>query len=249
MAKKGFYAKDGSALPAVTKILDRFKESGALIGWAWKVGRAGQTMRDYRDPAQAAGKIAHALIHAEGLGRHPVVPDAVQLGVTADQYAAALAQAQVGLDGFTTWASAVGFTVVASEVDMVSELHRYGARLDAVARLRAGGPEPELLVCDWKLASGVYLDHLLQLAAERQLAIENGHAVQPDGVLLLTIDKETGACSPTRWSAAVIEDAYQMFLRLRNAWAFDVRLQAVLKPVAERWQQVTRPGRWCWTPW
>jgi hypothetical protein len=36
---------DGTRVPSVTEILSRFKEGGALIHWAWRLGMEGE---DYR---------------------------------------------------------------------------------------------------------------------------------------------------------------------------------------------------------
>ena len=52
----------GTRLPGTTTIINRFKESGGLIHWAWTVGRDGGDYRKARDKAADAGTIAHDMI-------------------------------------------------------------------------------------------------------------------------------------------------------------------------------------------
>lgn len=217
---------DGTVVPGITTILNRFKDSGALINWAWRVGKAGEDLRGYRDPAAAAGKISHALIDAHNKSQAPRIPTAVELGVDSDVYKVALQQAQKGFDGFKDWSEREEFSVVHSEMAIVSTEHRFGGVLDAIGRWHG-----LRIVADWKLASGVYLDHLLQLAAERVLA-EQKKPDEPPGVLLLQIDKETGECIPHTWSDDVLDEAFQMFMALRRAYSFDAKLQGVCREVA-----------------
>jgi len=217
---------DGTAVPAVTSIINRFKDSGALINWAWRVGKAGEDLRGYRDPAAAAGKITHALIDANNKSQAPRIPTSVELGVDPDVYKVAVLQGNNGFEEFKAWAERELFTVVHSEIAIVSSEYRFGGVLDAIGRWRG-----RRVVADWKLASGVYLDHLLQLAAERVLAIQKKPDEPPD-VLLLQIDKETGECIPHTWSTEILDEAFEMFMALRRAYSFDAKLQAVCKEVA-----------------
>jgi hypothetical protein len=60
----GYYLADGTRVPSVTTIIGRFKESGALIHWAWSIGRAGKDYREERDKAADAGTMAHAAVAA-----------------------------------------------------------------------------------------------------------------------------------------------------------------------------------------
>lgn len=217
---------DGTVVPAITTIVNRFKDSGALINWAWRVGKAGEDLRGFRDPAAASGKVAHALIDAHNKGQAPRIPTAMELGVDPDVYKVALLQGQHGFLGFKDWAEREEFTVVHSEISLVSSEYRFGGVLDAIGRWRG-----RQVVADWKLASGVYLDHLLQLAAERVLARQR-KPDDPTDVLLLQIDKESGECIPHTWSDEILDEAFEMFMALRRAYSFDAKLQGVCREVA-----------------
>lgn len=64
---KGGYRVDGKRVPSVTTILNRFKDSGALMYWAFSQGQAYERgeidgLYSKRDEAAEAGTIAHALV-------------------------------------------------------------------------------------------------------------------------------------------------------------------------------------------
>src|SRR5262245_51951473 len=56
--------KMGRRLPSVTTILSRFKDSGALIHWAWSEGIEGRDYRETRSKAAVAGSLAHQMVEA-----------------------------------------------------------------------------------------------------------------------------------------------------------------------------------------
>ena len=64
--KGGYKNKDGKRVPGVTTIINRFKDSGGLMWWAFEQGKAAErgeigSLYDKRDEAAEAGTIAHNL--------------------------------------------------------------------------------------------------------------------------------------------------------------------------------------------
>ena len=57
----GKYELDGRLLPGTTTIIGKFKNSGALIHWAWKQGVEGLDYRETRDTAGKQGTSVHYL--------------------------------------------------------------------------------------------------------------------------------------------------------------------------------------------
>ena len=57
----GKYELDGKLLPGTTTIIGKFKNSGALIHWAWKQGMDGIDYRETRDQAGEQGTSVHYL--------------------------------------------------------------------------------------------------------------------------------------------------------------------------------------------
>lgn len=198
-------------MPAVTTILNRFKESGALIHWAWTVGKAGKNLRGARE--MTVGTIVEHMIEDHLLGQQRPLPVASQSDID---------RARKCFDGFKTWAAEHDVQVARTQLKLVSNIHRFTGTLDAVALI-----DGRATIVDWKAAGGVYLDHLLQLAAYRILFQENAlpELATPDHATLVRIDKESGEVDPREWDAATLERAGEMFLTLRKAYDMDKALK------------------------
>lgn len=146
---KDGYKLNGRSVPGVTTILNRFKESGALIHWAWKQGMEGRDYREAKQAAADAGTLAHAMIEAHIRGRSFTMPPG-----TAPDIAE---RAERAFAAFLRWAATFRFEPRETEVSLVSEKHRFGGTLDVVAL--DGG----LCIGDFKTSKDIYFDHLLQL--------------------------------------------------------------------------------------
>ena len=57
--------EDGTRVPGVTTITNKFKDSGGLIHWAWQCGIDGVDYRAKRDEAGDVGHLAHAAVDAD----------------------------------------------------------------------------------------------------------------------------------------------------------------------------------------
>lgn len=169
MPTSPYFAKDGTALPGTTTILGRFKESSGLLQWACKVGYqqglAKERMNLYakRDEAADIGTYVHALVewHINGeMGDRPA-PDPKLTAADA-------ARGVNGYEQFLKWEKRTRLYIVSWEKPLVSEQYRFGGTPDALFEF-----ENEVAMGDWKTASGVYSDNLLQLAAYTLLWEEN----------------------------------------------------------------------------
>ena len=140
----------GARVPSVTTILSRFKESGGLLYWANQAGLDGKTLDEARAPAATAGTMAHDLVEAHINKR--ALPE-----LQGD--AAVIAKAKAAFDAYLTWAEMYKLEIRHTEVSLVSNVHGFGGRLDAI-----GANGDGLVLLDWKCANAVYADYLLQLA-------------------------------------------------------------------------------------
>lgn len=214
--KGGYRTADGQRVPGTTTITGRFKESGGLIYWAWNEGREGRDYRDTSGAAATAGTLCHEMIEAKLLGQEWQPPSAEKLEVTETTYREILAGAEQGFAGFRAWYEATKIEIVATEASMVSERHRFGGTLDAVAYL-AG----KLYLLDWKAANGIYADYLCQVAAYRILWEENNPGDKLSGAQLLRVSKQSGAFHHHGWPLSVIDKAGAQFLLFRQAYELD----------------------------
>lgn len=198
---KGYFLNNGDRVPSVTTVLGRFKESGGLIHWAWKLGMEGKDYRQVRDAAADAGTLAHAAVD-DWIHKRPVTfigePDVC-------------AKAQVAFGAFLEWAQQTQLVATHTEMPLISERYKFGGTFDAllVKGKRAMG--------DWKSSNAIYGDYLAQVAAYGILWEENFPDQPIDGGFhLLRFDKEYGDFHQHWWSE--LEAGKRFFLNLREAF-------------------------------
>jgi predicted RecB family nuclease len=215
MATRKASSPRAEKLPSVSAIINRFKESGALIGWAYKMGKEGRDLRAARE--LTVGVIVEQMIEAHLLGQAAPAPP-------SEATAADVERARVAFSGFASWATANEVELLERQVEFTSHAHRFTGRVDALIRLRG-----ERVIADWKVTSGVFLDHLLQLAAYR-IALRglDGDAA-PKRAALIHISKDAGLVTPHEWDDETLSTAEQMFLTLRAAWDLDKALKPIFK--------------------
>ncbi len=215
--KQGYRLADGTRVPSVTTIISRFKDSGALMKWAYTTGREHGFTEGrggiaptslYEVPGKAAdiGTAAHSMVEASIKGEHPeMVQDYINLSVD-DRIKAKNAFAM-----YEEWAAQSSLVIVEQEMYLVSEKHRFGGTPDAIGEI-AG----KLCLVDWKTSNGVYSDYLLQLAAYRVLWDENN----PDRPL-------TGGSHLCRFAKEFCDFAHHYYAELDDAWTmFELLLKA-----------------------
>lgn len=219
--RQGYRTKDGKKVPSVTTILSRFKDSGALMKWAYDTGREHGYLEASGKPAPASlyevsskaadiGTAAHAMVEVSICGGNPHTA-ATYLELCAEDQQ----KAENAFSMYQAWANQSKLEILEQEMALVSEKHRFAGTPDAIGRI-----DGELCLVDWKTSNGVYSDYLLQLAAYRLLWEENN----PDrpltgGFHLCRFAKEFGDFAHHYYRD--LSDALEMFLHLRAAYDFD----------------------------
>ena len=206
--KAGYFLKDGTRVPGVTTILGRFKDAGSLIHWAWEQGRSGLDYRETRDAAGSAGTLAHAMVEADIHGCRFVMPD-----VPGDVQE----KAQQAYAMYCEWAAQTKLEPMVTELQLVSEQHRYGGTLDVIL---VGGRR---LLGDWKTSNAIYPEHLIQLAAYGALWKENRPQEPIEGYQIMRFSKHHPDFEERRFRD--LDDAWQMFLALRRAYELDKKVR------------------------
>src|SRR5688572_17778156 len=154
----GYHTADGARIPSVSTILARFKESGGLMQWAFQQGRDGKAHL-YEEASKAAdiGTCAHHMVELRMQGRpdtelteylNVTLPDPMMQGKALSAFGA-----------YEAWAKNFDVRVVAQEVQLVSEQHRFGGTPDFI-----GVVGNELALFDIKTSNSVYADYLVQVA-------------------------------------------------------------------------------------
>ena len=147
--------KSGAKVPGVTTVLGSslgWKTPG-LMHWAWKIGSEGKDYREERNKAADAGTLAHACAEAIITGQPlPEIPEEHREKVEG------------AVSAFRAWREASRLELVASEVPLVSEEHKYGGCIDSIGTLGVGAA-----LIDFKSAKDLYPDVVVQVAAYAHL--------------------------------------------------------------------------------
>jgi hypothetical protein len=210
------YEIDGEKVPGVTTVLSRFKESGALMYWAWKQGTEGKDFRETKQAAADAGTLAHDMVE------HDIYGQAFDLSGYADE---TIKKATGAFNAYKEWKQQTNLQVVEAETPLVSKVYRFGGTPDAMA------VRGELSLLDWKTSNGIYADYLLQLAAY-QILWEENHPDRPiqGGFHLLRFSKANDPDDPTSFSHhywSQLDVAKEQFLHLLAAFKLDKRIKAL----------------------
>jgi len=206
----GYYTKSKEKVPGTTTIIGRWKESGALIAWAYNRGKEGLELYESRDKAAELGTIVHEAVEAFVKNSGAIL---INLESLSPEDGTAVMSA---FNAFREWFDMNNFEIIAQEVQLVSEIYKFGGTPDAIAKDGKG----RLVLLDWKTSNGVYQDYLLQLAAYRILWNENN----PDNPLtggshLCRFAKENGDFAHHFYPD--LSDAERCFLLLREAYDLD----------------------------
>jgi hypothetical protein len=172
-----YKTRDGNKVPGVTTVLGIINKP-ALLAWAWQCGMDGIDFRKSKDKAADIGTIAHFLIECHLKG---VEPD------TSEFAPADLSRAETAYIKWLSWWDAGKFTFIASEIQLVSEKHKYGGTLDIVAKDSAG----ITTLIDLKTGKGIYDEMWFQVnGAYRQLWDELHPDDEVERVIICRIGKE-----------------------------------------------------------
>lgn len=140
----------GKRIPGVTTVLNLLAKP-ALLYWAWGEGAAGRKLDASRQVAADIGTVAHGLCaaHLRGilLDTENVTPEV-------------MAKAETSFLRFLQWFDSAGLTVVATEVQLVSERMQVGGTADFVGRTQDG----DLWLADLKTGKALYDEMYLQAA-------------------------------------------------------------------------------------
>jgi hypothetical protein len=119
-----YHLADGTQVPGGSTICKIGDDAGALIHWAWDLGKRGLDYRKERDKAADIGTLAHFMIECM-LNN--------QVADLSDYDEADIAKALVCYTKFLDWWEIQNLTVVATEIQLVNEEYRYGGTIDLIA--------------------------------------------------------------------------------------------------------------------
>jgi len=220
-AKAGYYANDGRRLPSVTTVLSRFKDSGALIGWAHKLGLKGVDYRGVANDEAAVGTAVHE--YAEALPGEVPAATLARVAEFAEEHRFSYDRATKAVDA---WRESARLDIQAREVPLVSETLRYGGTLDAIAGTSGWGYDE---VVDYKSSKRIYADAIVQVAAYRALWNENNQEKPVRYGRIVRFDKGTGDFEELLLSPETLDEAFELFVLYREAYDLVKRVEKHVK--------------------
>jgi len=171
----------------------------ALIGWAYNKGLDGESLYE-KDESANVGTVVHARI----LGH--------LLGYEIDKYNISQQVWDWSENSMTSFREHIKgkiIKVIIAETPLISELYQYGGTLDLYAYV-----DDIRELWDWKSGTGIYDTNIYQLAALRQLLIENGFE-PPERVIPINIPKSPDdSFAIQSINANNLEDEFKIFLDL-----------------------------------
>ncbi len=229
--KEGYRCADGVKVNGATDPIGRYGNKEPLIPWARKQGfeqaLRGLPKPDHFDRSDLdIGTVVHDMAEQHLRGQDATTIAACAANKLKDPRH--LATASHSFEAFKAWAASVQLEVVALEPSLVSERYRYGGTLDIVARVtvRLRGKVRRLLVIiDIKpsRSGNVYAEHLLQLAAYRQLWEENG-GQKIQGFFVVVCPKDGSPAKPFFYEQ--LREQFRLFLLYRDAYDIDKAISA-----------------------
>jgi len=220
--KGGYKLANKKRAAGTTTVIGRFKDSDALLWWAFNQGKAAErgeinSLYDKRDEAADAGTLAHQMVE-NYINDVNILPSLDQIsGEIPDDI---FIKAKQGFDNYLNWSQNNKMIIVAQEMELVSEEYKFGGCPDAIAY----DSQNRLCLLDWKTSNGVYPDYLIQLAAYKHLwEINNPDQLITGGFHLCRFSKEHADFTHHYWSE--LNDAWEQFKLFRKAYDIDKKLK------------------------
>lgn len=217
MGHQVYRLKDGTRVPSVTTINKHVEgDSEGLVRWAYKLGYEGLDMEEHRAKASGIGKIVHACIEADLKG------ETVKLDDVDPSWKEGISNA---LGAWRLWKETTGLgAALASEVPMVSEVHRYGGCSDWIGMMRG-----KVVLLDFKTGGRLYPKDLVQVAAYGNLWNE-AHPDQPiEQYSLLRLGKDSAGFTWKHEHALSMDGAWRAFLLCREMYELNRALERIVK--------------------
>ena len=156
-----YHLADGTQVPGGSTICKIGDDAGALIHWAWNLGREGKDYRKERDKAADIGTIAHFLIECYLNGQVADLEDYIQSDID---------KALVCYNKFADWWHEQNLEKVATEIQLVNEPYKYGGTIDLIANDKDGNH----ILIDFKTSKKISDSYWRQCAGYAALWNQNG---------------------------------------------------------------------------
>ena len=198
------YKIDGVRVPGYSTIASELSK-GWMKKWANSEGLLGHDLSKITE-AVDIGSIAHFLIDCHLNGNEPDLTDYAQVDID---------KAETAYLAYLECEKKYNLKMIKNELQLVSYKYRYGGTCDLYCDISG-----MKTLIDLKTSKAFYPDMKIQLAAYRQLLIENGYPVEQQ--IIFRIDKETGRFEDI---PITLTKEFELFLALFNVYKFRKELK------------------------
>jgi len=169
--------KENIRLPGVTTVLGILAKP-ALIYWAWDLGMQKIDYRKFRDDKADIGTLAHEMALAHLRNEKPETT-----GYSSDQ----IELAEICFSKYLNWEKEHKIKPILLEKPLISETYQFGGTIDNYCKL-----DGVLTLVDYKTSKGIYEEMFYQVAAYKQLLVENNFNVQDVRILRIGRNEDEG---------------------------------------------------------
>jgi len=172
-----YFSENGDQLAGGSTICKIGDDAGALIHWAWDLGRQGKDYRKERNTAANIGTIAHFMIEC-------MLNE--QVADLSDFDQADIDKALVCYTKFLDWWELQNLKVVKTEIQLVNELYKYGGTIDLIAVDQQG----DYVLMDFKTSKKISDSYWRQCAGYAELWNYNNLGCKITNHCIVRIGKE-----------------------------------------------------------
>ena len=201
-----YHLSDGTQVPGGSTICKIGDDAGALIHWAWNLGREGKDYKKERDKAADIGTIAHFLIECFLNNQVADLSDYEQEDID---------KALMCYNKFVDWWDEQSLEKVATEIQLVNEFYKYGGTIDLIARTQKG----EHILIDFKTSKKISESYWRQCAGYAQLWNSNNQADPIKNHAIVRIGKQEEGDFEVVWKDNLSNEWYVFQKQVDLYWA------------------------------
>lgn len=198
-----YYTSDGIHVPGATTITGLLNKPQLVI-WANRLGLEGIDSTKYRDKAANIGTCAHLMVQNYLSG----VKETDYSLFSQDD----IDQAENALISYFEWEKSHQIKPVLLEKGFASNEYKFGGTVDCVAELNG-----KLWLVDFKTGKAIYDEMGIQLAAYRQLLVEQGYEIEGCRILRIGRD-ETEGFEDRVFDNKTLDKQWQIFYHLLQVY-------------------------------
>src|SRR3990167_4306031 len=172
-----YYDSEGVLVPGITTVI-RMKNNPYLVEWSNKLGLDGYEVSKYVDGLADIGVLAHYLVECDVKSLEPDLSDYSPRQIDA---------ARGSFNKWLVWKTKNQFTLIQSEMKLVSNKHKFGGTLDIY-----GVVNGVKSILEIKTSKSCYPEHKTQAVAQKCLLSENGYEITDCRIIRLGRSENEG---------------------------------------------------------